>query len=413
MTQLSMGANAPLTQRDITLDVILPQGVDADITALQTYAGGKVRGDGDMCFYNQASISGGAMTMTRQSPHHTVFSLQLGRIPADVEKIVVFATASGNATSFSHIPQIHLEARGEHKIAINTQGRPEAALILAEIYRRGNDWKLRHVGQGFNGGLKAIAEHYGVDIADAPTPAPAPPPAPTPAPTGAPTPAPSATLDMSRRKTAPAPTPTPQAAPLNLSKISLTKNDKTINLKKDDGRFGKIRVNLNWNQRKRKSGLLGLGSTAIDLDLGAFVEDIHGNITAVQALGNTFGDYEYFPYVKLLGDDRTGAVTDGEWIDINGSMWPEIHRILIYAFIYEGTANWAETDGIVRIMVPGQPEIEVKMNEFGSSYGVCAVAYLENKGGQIKVSREVTFHRGHRYMDDHYGFGMSWRAGSK
>lgn len=407
MTQLSMGANAPLQQREITLDVVLPAGKSADITALQTYAGGKVRGDGDMCFYNQPSISAGALTLTPQGTHHTVFSIQLNRIPAEVEKIVIFATANGTNQSLGHISQIHLDARGEHQIAINMQGRSEAALILAEIYRRGGDWKMRHVGQGFNGGLKAISEHYGVDIADDPAPAP------QAAPTRAPAPAPAAPVNMARPKATPTPAPAPSAAPLNLSKISLTKNDKTVNLKKDDGRFGKIRVNLNWNQRKRKSGLLGLGSTAIDLDLGAFVEDVHGNITAVQALGNSFGDYDYFPYVKLLGDDRTGAVTDGEWIDINGSMWSEIHRVLIYAFIYEGTANWAETDGVVRIMVPGQPEIEVKMNEFGSSHGMCAVAYLENKGGQIKVSREVTFHRGHSYMDDAYGFGMRWRAGSK
>jgi tellurite resistance protein TerA len=407
MTQLTMGANAPLQQRDITLDVVLPRGVEADITALQTYAGGKVRGDGDMCFYNQPSISAGALTMNREEPHHTVFSMQLDRIPSEVEKIVIFATVSAGSASFGSISQIHLEARGAYKIAINTQGRSEAALILAEIYRRGNAWKLRHVGQGFNGGLKAIAEHYGVEVADDPAPAP------QTAPTRAPAPAPAPVIDTTRRPSTPTPKPAPAAAPINLSKISLTKNDKTISLKKDDGRFGKIRVNLNWNQRPRKSGLLGLGSTAIDLDLGAFVEDVHGNITAVQALGNTFGDYDYFPYVKLLGDDRTGAVTDGEWIDINGSMWSEIHRVLIYAFIYEGTANWAETDGVVRIMVPGQPEIEVKMNEFGSNHGMCAVAYLENKGGQIKVSREVTFHRGHSYMDDAYGFGMRWRAGSK
>jgi tellurite resistance protein TerA len=130
-------------------------------------------------------------------------------------------------------------------------------------------------------------------------------------------------------------------------------------------------------------------------------------------LGNGFGDYTYFPYVKLLGDDRTGAVTDGEWLEINGDMWPEIHRILIFAFIYEGAPNWAETDGKVRLMVPGQPEIEVKMNEFGSKMGMCAVAMLENVRGKIKVTREVGFHRGHSYMDAHYGWGMNWRAGSK
>lgn len=132
---------------------------------------------------------------------------------------------------------------------------------------------------------------------------------------------------------------------------------------------------------------------------------MQGNATAVQALDNTFGDYRYFPYVNLLDDDRTGAVTDVEWLEINGDMWSEVHRILVFAFIYDGAPNWAQTDGVVRIMVPGQPEVEVRMNEHGSNLGMCAVVYLENKGGQIKISREITFHRSHSYMDDAYGWG--------
>ena len=200
---------------------------------------------------------------------------------------------------------------------------------------------------------------------------------------------------------------------MRLSKVSLTKQDSKISLEKPGGSFGKIRVNLNWNQRPQGKGFLGLGSRAIDLDLGAFVEDQHGKVTAVQALGNSFGDYRYFPFVKLLGDDRSGAVSDGEWIEINGDMWKEIHRVLIYAFIYEGAPNWADTDGVVRLMVPGQPEVEVRMNEFGSPLGMCAVALLTNVGGRIEVSREVGFHRGHALMDQAYGWGMQWRAGRK
>ncbi|MGO0916362.1 GPR endopeptidase, partial [Clostridioides difficile] len=34
---------------------------------------------------------------------------------------------------------------------------------------------------------------------------------------------------------------------------------------------------------------------------------------------------------------------------INGNKIKDIKRILIYAFIYEGVANWSEADGIVTI----------------------------------------------------------------
>jgi tellurite resistance protein TerA len=38
-----------------------------------------------------------------------------------------------------------------------------------------------------------------------------------------------------------------------------------------------------------------------------------------------------------MGDDRTGSVSGGEWLHINGKQWSEIRRILVFAFIYEGS----------------------------------------------------------------------------
>lgn len=114
-----------------------------------------------------------------------------------------------------------------------------------------------------------------------------------------------------------------------------------------------------------------------------------------------------------MGDDRTGALAGGEWLHINGGHWSEIRRILIFAFIYNGAPNWRETDGIVTLYIPGQPEIEVRMNEEGGTFGMCAIALLENDRGAVKVSRRVDFHQGHRLMDQAYSWGMRWSAGSK
>lgn len=390
MSLLPMGANTALTSNSFSLDLSLPQGTTIDVTAMTLYADGKVRGDGDMCFFNQKTIWNGAVRLEASTQNRQRFDFDLAKLPSGIEKIVLTASIETPGKTFAQAGGVTIGGPGLSMLVDGT-GRQEAALILCEIYKRNDAWKFRNVSQGFNGGLAALAAHFGVEVA-ADTPPAAQPAPPVP----------------------PAPPARPAATgSVNLTKISLTKNDKTVSLKKNDGRFGKIRVNLNWNQGRRSSGMFGLKSGAIDLDLGAFVEDRHGNITAVQALGNGFGDYDYFPYVKLLGDDRTGAVTDGEWLEINGDMWPEFHRILIYAFIYEGAPNWRDTDGVVRVMVPGQPEIEVRMNEFGSDLGTCAVAYLENRNGEIKVSREVTFHRGQRVMDDAYGWGLTWTRGRK
>jgi tellurium resistance protein TerD len=40
----------------------------------------------------------------------------------------------------------------------------ETAMVFGEIYRNGAEWKFKAVGQGFAGGLKALATDHGVNI---------------------------------------------------------------------------------------------------------------------------------------------------------------------------------------------------------------------------------------------------------
>ena len=401
MTDLPMGANAPLPASPFTLTVTLPDGAEIDVTALLLYPGGKVRGDGDMCFFNQPRVGGGALAL-ETAPGQARFAVDLSKAPAEVEKIVVTATLDRG--TFGAVGPLRIDVEGGPAMTVATEGRSEAALILCELYLRSGAWKIRHVGQGFNGGLKALAEHFGVEVA-AEEAAPAPPP-----PAAAST---SAIPPVPKREAPPSEAPRPpEAAPINLSKVTLTKEKRTVSLTKESGRYGKIGVNLDWNQKKA-GGLFGMGARGIDLDLGAFVEGADGSKTIVQALGNMFGDYARFPHVRLLGDDRTGATQGGEWLEIDGDAWKDLKRVMVYAFIYQGVADWRETDGVVRIHVPGQPEVEVRMNEYGSSDGLCCVAILENAGGQIRVSREVRFFPGQEDLDRAYGWGFRWTAGRK
>lgn len=430
MTTLAMGANAPISSPSFTLDVHLPQGAQIDVTALQLYAGGKVRGDGDMCFYNQTSIGSGAISLKASGANQS-FSFDLDRVYAEVEKIVVNATLDSGA--FSSISGLKLTTSTGIDVAVDTSGRSEAALILCEIYKRNDQWKIRNVSQGFNGGLQALAEYFGVDVAAPESPASSSNSASTPTvpPTAVSTarPVQSSTTPIVQSVIAAVPVLTPVAPtasiptrgetapsqPIDLTKISLTKTESRISLEKNDGRFGRIRVNLNWDQKPKKGGFLGMGSKSIDLDLGAFVESKTGEVAVIQALGNSFGDLDELPYTKLLGDDRTGTSTEGEWLEINGDAWSSLRRVLIFAYIYEGVANWQETQGIIKMMVPGQPEVEVRLNELSSNKKdiMCAVALLENKNNQISVNREVRLFGGHEQMDAGYSWGMNWRAGRK
>lgn len=392
MTQLVPGANAPVAAGPLTVDVSYSPlaGADIDVSAFLLTSSGKVRGDQDMCFFGQKSVSGGAVQLTEASSGRAVFSLDPGRLDAAIEKVALTATIYENKASFDSVSRLALTITGGIESVIPTSGMKETALILGEFYLRQGVWKFRCVAQGFAGGLEPLAKNFGVEVA-APQ---AEPPAPAPAPAAA-----------------PAPKPT-----VNLSKITLDKARASVSLEKTSAGFGEIRVNLNWNRRSESKGggfFSMKKSNAIDLDVGCLFELQDGYKGAVQALGNSFGSLNTEPFIKLMGDDRTGSVSDGEWLHINGAHWGKIRRILVYAFIYEGAPNWKETDGVVTIHAPGQPPIEVRLNEEGGRQGMCAIALLENDNGAVKVTRRVDFHNGHSNMDKAYSWGMRWAAGSK
>jgi tellurite resistance protein TerA len=391
MASLAPGGNAPVASGPLRVDINYSPipGADIDVSAFVLGTTAKVRGDGDMCFYGQPSVLGGAVTLADSSAGRAVFNVDLSRLEPAVEKVALTATIYENKASFERVSQLSMVVSGGVEAQIPTSGMKETALILGEFYRRQGEWKFRCVGQGFNGGLEPLAKHFGVDVA-----APAPAAAPTPAPVPVPPPAPAA----------------PKST-ISLSKVTLDKTRSSISLEKTAAGFGEIKVNLNWN--KRSSGGFFKSSTSIDLDVGCLYELQDGEKGVVQALGNCFGSLIHAPYIQLMGDDRTGSVAGGEWLHINGTKWAEVRRILIFAFIYEGAPNWRETDGVVTIHIPNQPDIEVRLNEEGGRDGMCAIAMLENVNGAVKVSRRVDFHRGHSAVDKAYGWGMSWRAGSK
>ena len=139
----------------------------------------------------------------------------------------------------------------------------------------------------------------------------------------------------------------------------------------------------------------------------------NGAKSVVQALGNCFGDLDRPPYIKLAGDDRSGASSNGEFLYINGERFSEMKRICVFAFIYEGVANWAQADGVVTVTVPGHPVIEVRMDGHQPSKNMCAIAMLENHQGELRITKLAEYFEGHPDLDRHYGWGMRWVEGSK
>ncbi|MBL8250086.1 MAG: TerD domain-containing protein [Candidatus Competibacter sp.] len=380
-----------------------------DSSAFALTAQGKVRDDGDFVFYNQSSLAGGGI---QRAEDGRAFTVRFGQLPAAIDKIVVALTIDQGrrrGQSFGQLNQVRAEVRDAQSKAplavfpLATKMMAETALIVGEFYLRNAEWKFRAVGQGFVGGLGPLARQYGVDVGDDPD-AEAPPATPA-APQPSPPPA------------APPATSTPPATPVRLEKITLDKRNPSISLEKKGQGFGEIVVNLNWHQDSGggTKGFFGrlTGGRKIDLDLGCLFKLRDGRGGAVQALGDTFGSLQQPPYIQLMGDDRSGASAQGEFLHINGQHWNELDRVVLFAMIYEGAPNWAETDAVVTLQAPGQPTLEIRLDSHRNDQRMCALALLENQGGNLKVTKLVEYFQDHRYMDQAYGFGLRWVAGSK
>lgn len=383
-------------------------GMEIDASAFMIGADGKVPNDGHFVFYgSQASPDGSVRFIPSPADQSDVqaFEVDPAKVGSTVESIDVCVTiheGQSRGQSFGGLKGVFarlVELSSGQEIArfdLQTAGMKETAITLAKVYRRNGQWKIRAVGQGFAGGLAPLARQYGVDVADETPPAPA----------------------AQEGPAASPPPPAPAAKPVSLTKVTLEKRGQSVSLekKRDDG-FGEIVFNLNWNQRREKKagflgGLLG-GNKGIDLDLGCLWELEDGYKGVIQALGEAWGEYRSEPFIRHAGDDRTGAMSQGENIRINGDQITKIKRILVFAFIYEGVPNWAAADGVATVKIPGQPDIEVRLDNPASGQGMCAIAVIETDRGKLKVTKEERYFCGHLDMDKAYRWGLRWVAGSK
>lgn len=368
-------------------------GGSLDLSCFGLDAHDKLADDRYMIFYNQLASPESAISLSLNGDG-AVFRVNLDALPASIAKLV-FTGAIDGAGSMRNLGTSSLTLGNAASFPLSgADFSDEKAIIIGELYRRDGAWRFGAVGQGFNGGMAALLSHFGGTEGTPPAAA--------------------------------AQTATPEPKKVSLSKITLEKRGDKVSLEKSKGGgFGRIRVNLNWNQRPavEKGGFLsrmvgGNKGSAIDLDLGCLFELADGRKGGVQALGDSWGSFEQSPYIHLDGDDRSGAVSSGENLFINGDMFDKIRRVLIFTFIYDGAPNWAQTDGVVTVEVPGQPTVEVKLDG-GGNQSMCGIAMLENIGGQLQVTKLIDYipdqkgHSGHEELDRRYNFGLRWRTGSK
>ncbi|MEK5234013.1 VWA domain-containing protein [Lysinibacillus sp. FSL K6-0232] len=181
-----------------------------DVSTFLVGANGKVPSDDYMVFYNQETEPERSVWLTMNEMNKVVFTIQLEQLSPTIQHCFFTATLEGNAT-FNTVQGLRItvkSAQGEVCYQID-DATEERALVLAEVYRHQAKFKFRAIGRGFNGGLKPLAESYGVEVEEPETP--------------------SASLEEPIQE-------------VNLTKIDLLKKKVSISLEKKNIAFEKSRV---------------------------------------------------------------------------------------------------------------------------------------------------------------------------
>lgn len=188
---LSKGGNVSLTKSIPMLKRILvglgweargTTGADYDLDASAFLLGenGKVRRDEDFIFYNQLSSTCGSINHTGDNRtgagdgDDEAITIDLQKVPEVIKRVVVCVTIDDAVARKQNFGQVSdafiriVNLENDIEIArfdLSEDYSTETAMIFGEVYRHNDEWKFKAVGQGFAGGLEAMCNQFGVNVA--------------------------------------------------------------------------------------------------------------------------------------------------------------------------------------------------------------------------------------------------------
>jgi len=187
---LTKGGNVSLTKQAPGMtDVLVGLGWDArtttgddfdlDASAIMLKEDGRALSDRHFIFFNNTTSPEGSVQHTGDNltgegdGDDESIHVDLRTVPAEVHKIVFPVTIYEGQSRGQGFGQVRnafiriVDRSGGTEVArydLTEDASTETAMLFGELYRNGEEWKFRAVGQGYSAGLAGIARDFGVNV---------------------------------------------------------------------------------------------------------------------------------------------------------------------------------------------------------------------------------------------------------
>ncbi len=140
-------------------------GLVVDFSCFGLDASEKLSDDRYMTFFNQPATPCGGVSLSPPTGDSAGFAITLQKLPTTIHHLMITAAIDGSGT-MSQLKNgyVRFLSKGTEVARFDFKGTDfsaERALMLLDIYRKDNIWRISAVGQGFNGGLDALVKHFG------------------------------------------------------------------------------------------------------------------------------------------------------------------------------------------------------------------------------------------------------------
>lgn len=152
---------------------------DLDASAFLLTDSGKTQSEKDFIFYGNKEHTSGSVVHSGDNltgegeGDDEQIKVDLSKVPSEITKIdftVTIYEAEKRKQNFGQVSNAFIRLVNEEtneelmRFDLGEDFSIETAVVVAELYRNGAEWKFNAIGSGFEGGLNALCTNFGIDV---------------------------------------------------------------------------------------------------------------------------------------------------------------------------------------------------------------------------------------------------------